>query len=287
MSRAAVATLAVVLLTAAHAVAIGTYFPDADGLRLSHDAFWWIASLAGVAGTLAGVRAFARGDHLRRVWSLLAATAALLLLGTALSSVWTHVAPGVDLARSPLIVPRFLGIVGANVCLTWALILLATTLRQAGLRPEPSLGAVAVWIAVLVLAILLGARQLVLGAGRLCDTAGVSATLAVLANMVSTAGDTVMLVLLVPILRTAFLLRGGRLAGAWWAMGVSSAAWLLFDTRGLLAPAFPSSDLALELLRVLRTPGIALFGLGGFLQREALRAPPEPQAPAAARTSDT
>ena len=282
MSRAAAAVLAVVLLTAMHAVAAWTYFPDADGLRLTHDAFGWIASIAAVAGTLLGVAAFAKGDHLRRVWSLLAAGAAFLLVGTALRSVWTHVAPGASFVDSPLIIPRFVAVTAANVCATWALILLATTYRRSGLRPEPSTGAVALWIAVSVVAVLLGARQLSMDAGKL---SGVASTFSALTNMASTVADTVTIILIVPILRTAFLLRGGRLAWAWWALGLSGAVWLVYDGREFLAAACPSSTLALELLRTLRTPGLALMGLAGFLQSEALREPEPavqvPPAPAA------
>lgn len=281
MSRAFAAVLAVVLLTVLHAVAIGTYFPGADGLRLSHDAFGWIGSIAGVAGTLVGVAAFAKGDHLRRVWSLFAAGSAFLLVGTALRSVWTHVAPGADFVASPLLIPRFFAVAAANVCATWALILLATTYRRSGLRPEPSLGAAVLWIAVSVLALLLGARPFALDAGRL---SGVAGTFSGLTNMISTVADTVTIILIAPILRTAFLLRGGRLAWAWWAIGLSGAVWLLYDAREPLAALFPDPARALELIRVLRTPGLALVGLAGFLQREALREPElaaAPQAPAA------
>ena len=47
--------------------------------------------------------------------------------------------------------------------------------------------------------------------------------------------------LLVPILRVAYLLRGGRLAWVWWALGISGAAWLLYDAREWVSAAMANA----------------------------------------------
>ena len=66
---------------------------------------------------------------------------------------------------------------------------------------------------------------------------------------------------------------GGRLARVWWVMGLSGAAWLLYDSRAWLALLVPGQEAAaLELLRVTRTVGLAAVGVAGWMQRDALTA---------------
>jgi hypothetical protein len=88
----------------------------------------------------------------------------------------------------------------------------------------------------------------------------------------------------VPLLRVAYLMRGGRLARVWWLMVLSGAAWLVFDTRAWLVVYFPgSADEWLSLLRVMRTLGLAAMGLAGLQQRAALGEPAAPRPAVALR----
>lgn len=267
-SPATLALGTVAFLCAAHLGLVVVSLDSLEQVRVWHDVFGWVASLAGVAGTWLGLRVFSRGDHLRRVWLLFFVSALLLLVGTALRSYWLYAAPGQSFVSSPLIVPRAFVVVGANVTATVALALLVSTYRKSGLQAPWTPPALLLWAAVAGAAGLLCVRSF----QQLWLWGGAAQNASTLTGLASTLGDTVTIVLIVPVLRVAYLMRGGRLAWVWWAMGLSGAAWLLYDGRDWIAALFPGDAAAnLELLRVLRTPGLALVGLAGFFQREALR----------------
>jgi len=261
----------VALLTLVHLLGVASSLGSPDAIRMWHDAAGWVAVIVGVLGTVAAVTAFSRGDHLRRAWVLLMTAALLLLVGNALRSYWVHVAPGRDFAESPLLYPRTLVIFAANASATWALVVFASTYRKSGLTPVSTIAGNGVWLCLTVLALYLGGRQFGVDAVKMTSLPGIFSSLT---NMASTLGDMATIILIVPILRVAYALRGGRLAWVWWAVGLSGAAWLAYDVRDWVSLALPGNAADhLELLRVFRTPGLALVGLAGFLQREALREP--------------
>lgn len=266
MNRTAMGIGVTAGLVLAHLLGVVVFLGSPDGLRITHDLAGWAASIAGVVGTAAAARIFARGDHLRRVWMLLAAGSSLLLVGHALRSywVWTHHEPLQHFAYSPMIWPRMLVVGAANVTATWGLIQLASTYTRSGLEMPRSPRFSALWIVLSAAALFLLVWQFRFDIGRF-GSAGETA--AALTNMVSTLGDTATVVLITPILRIAYLMRGGRLARVWWAVGLSGAMWLLYDYKDWIAPA---STQALELLRILRTPGLALMGLAGLLQQDVV-----------------
>ncbi|NNC22243.1 hypothetical protein HJC22_41805, partial [Corallococcus exiguus] len=114
-----------------------------------------------------------------------------------------------------------------------------------------------------------GGPALVTAVGHLGQ--GFAATCTAVIALASTLADMTTILLVAPILRVAYMLRGGRLAWVWWAMGVSGAVWLFYDAREWLAPLLPGNPAeAVELLRTLRTSGLAMLGLAGWLQRSAL-----------------
>ena len=84
LGRGAAPFLLLVGLAVAHLLGVALFLGEARALQLTHELAYWAGSLLGVAGTVYAARAFVPGDHLRRVWGLLAAGAALLLVGTAL-----------------------------------------------------------------------------------------------------------------------------------------------------------------------------------------------------------
>ncbi|RKH37725.1 hypothetical protein [Corallococcus llansteffanensis] len=260
---------AVAGLQVVHLLAAATFLQDAHRLSLTGDVAGWAVGLLAVAGTLAATLSFAPGDYLRRVWGLLTLGAFLSLVSTALRSYWMHAVPDVPFASSPLLPVRMVVVVLANVSTTFALVLLARTYRQSGLEPPPSSRATVLWAVAAVSALAVGGPALVTAMGHLGQ--GFAATCTAVIALASTLADMTTILLVAPILRVAYMLRGGRLAWVWWAMGVSGAVWLLYDAREWLAMVLPGNPTeVVELLRTLRTSGLAMLGLAGWLQRSAL-----------------
>ncbi|MCP3097395.1 hypothetical protein LZ198_00755 [Myxococcus sp. K15C18031901] len=258
---------AVVALQLAHLVAVATSAPER--LPLVHDVAGWGSGLLAVLGTFAAASAFGSGDYLRKVWGGLAAGAALSLVSAALRSYWLHTVPDVPFTSSPLLPYRMVAVVLANVCTTYALILLALTYKQSGLQPESTPRTTALWAVTAVAALAVGVPSLVTEVRNLAS--GAASLPSTVIGFVSTLADMTTIFLVAPILRVAYMLRGGRLAWVWWAMGLSGATWLLYDARVWLAPLLPGdSAQAAELMRSLRTSGLVLLGLAGWLQRTAL-----------------
>lgn len=271
-SQSAGATLALAVVSSlyvAHLVAVALSLETPEQIPVWHDVFGWVASGVGVAGTWLAMRVFSPGDHLRRVWTLFFISALLLLVGTALRSYWLYAAPGQSFIASPLIIPRALVVISANVTATLALTLLVGTYRRSGLQAPWTPPSLLLWFSVAAVAAVLCVRSF----QQLWVWGSAAQNASTLTGLASTLGDTITIILIVPALRVAYLMRGGRLGWVWWAMGLSGAAWLLYDGRDWLAALLPGEPASnLELLRVLRTPGLALVGLAGFFQREALRA---------------
>ncbi|NRD58154.1 hypothetical protein [Corallococcus exiguus] len=260
---------AVVVLQLVHLAAVATSFQDAPRLALVGDVAGWTVGLLAVAGTAAAALSFGSGDYLRRVWGLLTAGAVLSLVSTALRSYWMHAVPDVPFTESPLLPVRMGVVVLANVCTTFALVLLSRTYKQSGLQPPPSSRASLLWAVAAVAALAVGGPALITAVGHLGQ--GFAATCTAVIALASTLADMTTILLVAPILRVAYMLRGGRLAWVWWAMGVSGAVWLFYDAREWLAPLLPGNPAeAVELLRTLRTSGLAMLGLAGWLQRSAL-----------------
>ncbi|MBJ6765867.1 hypothetical protein JGU66_34365 [Myxococcaceae bacterium JPH2] len=258
-----------VVLQLGHLIAVSGTLGSPRQLLLVHDAAGWSAGLLAVFGTVAAAMAFGQGDYLRKVWAGFSSGAILSLVSTALRSYWLHAVPDVPFTESPLLPLRMVVVVLANISTTYALILLAMTYRQSGLQPPSSARTHLLWGLMAVAALAVGGPPLVTEARHL----GASSTLTYSAIIViaSTLADMATILLVVPILRVAYMLRGGRLAWVWWAMGISGAVWLAYDAREWLPVVLPGEPThAMELLRTLRTSGLALLGLAGWLQRSAL-----------------
>lgn len=258
---------AVIALQLAHLIAVAKAPPGQ--LALVHDVAGWVSGLLAVAGTFAAASAFVSGDYLRKVWGGLTAGAALSLVSAALRSYWLHTVPEVPFTASPLLPYRMVAVVLANNATIYALILLAMTYRQSGLQPPSSPRTKALWAVTALAALAVGIPSLFTEMRNFASGA-ISAPSAVI-SAVSTMADMMTIFLVAPILSVAYMLRGGRLAWVWWAMGLSGAMWLLYDARVWLAPLLPGDAAqSAELLRTLRTSGLVLLGLAGWLQRSAL-----------------
>ncbi|MCY1044276.1 hypothetical protein OV208_23360 [Corallococcus sp. bb12-1] len=260
---------AVAVLQCVHLAAVATSLQDAHRLSLVGDVAGWTVGLLAVLGTLAAALSFAPGDYLRRVWGLLTVGAGLSLLSTALRSYWMHAVPDVPFVASPLLPVRMVVVVLANVSTTFALVMLARTYQRSGLQPPSSPRATLLWAVAAVSALVVGGPALVTAMGHLGKDFASTCTAVI--GLASTLADMTTILLVAPILRVAYMLRGGRLAWVWWAMGVSGAVWLFYDARewlGMVLPGNPTETV--ELLRTLRTSGLAMLGLAGWLQRSAL-----------------
>lgn len=261
------------LLLVAHAVGVASSLDNPDRLRIVHDLAGWGGSLLGLLGTVAAARAFAPADYQRKVWGSFAAGAALLLVGTALRSHWTHLQPDRPFTESPLLAPRMVVVVAANLASTYALVLLVRTYRRSGLELPSSPRVNVLWALGGLAALGIAIPQVLADVRRL--DGGTAEVLSSVTSFASTVSDFASILLVVPILRVAYMMRGGRLAWAWWAFGLSGAVWLIYDVRGWLAAVLPGSpENTLELLRVTRSLGLSLLGLAGWMQRAALDTAP-------------
>jgi hypothetical protein len=263
-------------LLVAHTAAVVSMLDAPEKLSVVHNLAGWGGSLIGVIGTVSAALAFSRGDYLRKVWGWFAVGAVLLLVGNAMRSAWDVVAPGRPFSESGLLVYRTAVVVGVNVASAWALLLLSQTYRQSGLQPPSSWRANALWALTAVLALAVIGKPLSDNVHRVLGETGAPAFVAVTA-IASTLGDLTTVILVVPLLRVAYMLRGGRLAWVWWMMGASGAAWLVYDAREWIATALPGDPARnLELVLVVRSLAMGLKGVSGLLQRAALAPQPVP-----------
>lgn len=264
-------------LVAVHAVAVAAVLGEPGRVAVVHEVAGWVAALVGLGGTVTAARLFERGDHLRTVWGARAVASSLLVVSTALASASVHVDPG----HLALLGARALVVLTSNALSVYALALLARTYQQSGLRPPLTWRFGTLWalLAVLAVAVTLPSlRQAVdmLGAGTESMLLGVR-------RIAGTLGDMGTLLLVAPLLQVAYLMRGGRLAWVWWAMGLAGASWLVYDAAAWLSGVLPGTPAhTYELLLVARSAGLTLVGLAGWLQREALATTGAPTGNAAA-----
>jgi hypothetical protein len=255
----------VALLVALHAAGVAAA-EDAGAVRNVHMAAGWVGALLGLVGTVAAARTFGPGDFLRTVWGVLAAASAGLLASTALVTASTYAAPD----SVALLAARAAVVTVANGLSVYALALLALTYRRSGLQPPLTAAFALLWLATAAVALAVTAPSLREAVGLLGT--GTVGSLNAVRRITGTLGDLGTMLLIVPILQVAYLLRGGRLAGVWWAMALSGASWLVYDAAGTLATLLPGEPARTEqLLLVTRSLGLGLVGLSGWLQREALR----------------
>ena len=254
----------VALLVVAHLVAVVVLLGAPERLSLVHQVAGLAASVLGITGTVLAARTFAPEDHLRRVWTLYAVGAALLFVASSLRVGWMLAHPDVDFFQSPLATPRTVLVVLLNVFNSLAPVLLVLTYRRSGLKPPRTL-AVMVLYAVGVAVALYVVGPVVANTLANIREHGYSAEVA--ASFASIVGDLFTVAFIAPILRVAYMLRGGRLSWPWWAMAASGLAWIVFDVR---PDVHAASATTVALFFVARTAAIALVGASGLLQRAAL-----------------
>lgn len=263
------ATLFALTLTVLHLIGVATALDAPERIRAVTNVVGFASTLFYLLGTLAAARSFSRGDYLRTVWAAFAVSALMLHAASWWNIYWRYVAQPDSVAPTTFLLLRMLLTVVANAVQIWALLRLVGTYRQSGLQPPTSWRSSGLWalgagaaLAIAVPTLRADFGQLGLGPEKLYQA---------LTSIGSTVGDCVTIFLVVPLLRVAYMLRGGRLAQVWWAMALGGAVWLVYDVSGWLAPVLPGdSKDTLTLLRVLNTVGYVCVGLSGWLQQAAL-----------------
>ena len=237
--------------------------PDVPALVLRADDTV-VFALAGVA-SLAACLAFQPGDYLRRAWALMAASNAFLVIDTLCFGVASPFHAR-DIGTTGALISGVITI-AANLTNIVALVIVARAWRVAGLSFEVKQSTYVVIQSLVTLGalVLFGPTVVkgVLGAADQLDGLHVVA---------STVGDMVSVVVMVPLVLTAFSFRGGSLAWPWFLLALSTLCWLGVDgsdALGLqwhLAPA--TVLLAGETLRAVAS---LLQVSAAWAQRAAIR----------------
>lgn len=212
------------------------------------------------AATVEALRAafaLGRSDYMRPYWLAMGAAFGMLaladapaLMGAAAEAARHHPA-------------RFVLLVAGNALSLYGAARLALAVRMAGLGFESAwrrylTGAVFIAIAAAVTGEALH-RELPLALGAHPE---------MWADLFSYLCDGLVFVLMVPVLRFAMHLGGGRLAGIWWALFGANASWLLFDLTGSLGAYSAASGPALAAGEGFRGLACLLTALAAWHQRD-------------------
>lgn len=253
----------------------------AVALSLSSDpsalsAYWRASRLAlktlGGLGSLWAALGLRRDDYMARVWGLFALSYFGLVAGdlaVVLDGGLAAPALGTSAARG-------LALVGANAAGVVGSVLLARAYRAAGIGLPRSLAWTAALLAAIVLSGALVAKPLWQDLTRYVDDANLESAGLAFGELC----DAVTLVLLVPVVRFALALRGGRLARAWLTLAAAGGAWILYDLVWAWGGAAGGPDTGTRLVaEVFRTAGCLYWALAGWHHRKALEAGPALSSP--------
>ncbi|HEU4408530.1 MAG TPA: hypothetical protein VFS43_24925 [Polyangiaceae bacterium] len=222
-----------------------------------------------LAGCALAMRAFSRGDYLRRAWGMLAGCSALLLARDAVA-LWSAQRSGAGalLADAPYEALRTALTLFANLLSVAGTFMLARAWRVAGLelRGTPLTRAVVMALWVAISAAVVGPA--VLGDARRAFGGDWSA----LRWLATDVGDLLALCLMAPVLFTALTLRGGLLRWPWGFLATGLFFWLLYDAARLMGPWLGlSAGQTLALEESFRAAGCLYGFAAGAAQALALR----------------
>ena len=223
--------------------------------------------LAAAAGAWAAARAYRRGDHLRRAWTLFGLDNLALACGRLFLSHDLLGLPAGPLASWLLAAATVL----SNALGVWGMVLFASTWRRTGL-PLPSSGRrLATVVVPLALASLLAVGPDLLEMGARAARGDVVA----LSYALGDACDVAIFLLVVPVFLTARALAGGALAWPFGLISASYLAWLLLDgSTALTELAGSPSGVTMAGLALLRNLGCLLVTAAAVAQRLAIRLRP-------------
>lgn len=245
------------LIYAAAFIGIASWLTGSGALGGFVDAQLYLLRLLSLAGCVAAVTTFERGDHLRRAWLWLGSTAGLILLRDILRDVVADGGPTVEATVSGLGV-------AANLALLVGIFTLARAWKVAAVAlPGGRLGTVVTVAAAAILALV------VAGPSALEHAEGVAGgDWSALSLLASAVVDILSLCLLAPLLLTTVSLRGGLFAWPWGLITASIFSWLLYDAATTFGPAqleggFPLKD-------IFRGLALNFMAVAGFAQRLAV-----------------
>ncbi len=219
-----------------------------------------IAKLVEATGCIAAALAFERRDYMRRAWGLIGACFVILLLRdvTIFAPLPQQVAGvHVNWVRGILVL-------AANASAAVGIALLARAWSAAAIEEQPSrLGDWATYAIAVVIGLAAGGWPLIHHL-RLAMHGAPWA----LSAFGSDLGDIVSLVLLVPVARTAFAVRGGVLLWPWGLATAGGLCWMLYDASSSLAAALQTSQPGFRIaIEVSRALACAFFAAAGLAQR--------------------
>lgn len=212
---------------------------------------------AAAVEALRAARALGRGDYMRAFWIAIGTSFALLAVADAPALLGAAGQAGM---RHPV---RFLLLVVGNALSVYGAARLALACRAAGLGFESTWRLRATWAIFAAVAVAVTGealrRELPLALGGRPE---------MWADLFSYVCDGLSFVLMVPVLRFAIHLGGGRLAGAWWALFGANVSWLLFDATGTLAVYSSVTGPALGAGEGFRALACLLTALAAWHQRD-------------------
>ena len=216
--------------------------------------------------SLSAAWAFQAGDYLRRAWLLMATCYLMLVFDTLVFGVDSPFR-GRDLSATGALVSGTITIL-ANVANISSLIIVGRAWRVAGLTLEvkPSTFIAIEGGIALVALFLLGPTVVHQLNDAIHDQPDQ------LHGLASTLGDMVSMLVIAPLLLTAFSFRGGSLAWPWSLLTLSTLCWLGVDGADALGSQFHWSDGTLLLIRdTLRAVASLLQVAAAWAQRDAIR----------------
>lgn len=250
---------------AAYALFIAANLGAPDRLRLADMATSLVSITIGVWGAHRARALFLRGEFYHRVWSALLIANLALLLHAMARGRWLWLNPDAEVVRDPLLPLRVLLLVANNVIQSYAFVLFSRAYARARLEASAGWKSWVGWAALApafaVVAVLAPTYWGMLHApGR--------EPLIAVAEISSTGGDLVTLMLFVPLFRGAVGMRGGRLRWVWWAIVGSGVIWLVYDASVWLAWVLPGGVSTWQpLFEVFRAMGLSSVGVAGIVQR--------------------
>jgi hypothetical protein len=188
-----------------------------------------LARMLAVAGCLAAVSAFERGDHLRSAWSWLAASKVVILIRDILR-LFPAFRPGSSGPEAQMALGGL--VLLANLALLVGIVKLARSWKMAAIAmPGGRAGQIAVAVVTAGVAIAVAGPSVLQSSRALAGGDWAAPAL-----LISAVADIITLSLITPLFLTAVALRGGLFSWAWGLVTASELSWLLYDAASIWAP---------------------------------------------------
>jgi hypothetical protein len=213
---------------------------------------------------MAAASAFGRGDYMRRAWALNGLSFALPIANRLTRGPEGSWFLGRVPWRAELDLALALAINGTSVV---AALLFVAAFFKAGLRFAGSRGprlfittcAIAA-ASLLALPTLVPALRAATGAGHALDGEALS-------ELISTTGDVLCFLAVIPLMHIALELRGGGLASTWWLLAGGNLGWLVYDAA---VASVAGTSPGRVLIEVFLWTACVVSGLAGLAHRRAV-----------------